>query len=329
MGLHITVQETREIPLYKQIAHAVQKEIVSGNLAAGDKLPTVRELSDQMGIARGTIKHAYEHLEKLGVVEMVQGRGSFVLSHEEDSASRKDRAMKAIDSLFEEMEELGFTPKEMEIYLKLKLKGLEEKYDLVKAAVVDCNPETLKLIENQLSQIHFLETATFSLSDVGDAAEKLNKDYDLVLTTSTHYSEVETLIRDDRRLAMMALMPARETLINLARLSDDERVGIACASRNFSRIVRDNCLSLGPWSLELPCHFFGNGKKMEEFLQDKTTVIVPQSAESFATASESRLLLHFEQEGGSLVRYNYAVDRGSLLYVEELTKKILNKKRSV
>ena len=45
-------------PIYKRIAEAIERDIESGRLPAGYKLPTVRELSGEMGVACGTIKHA-------------------------------------------------------------------------------------------------------------------------------------------------------------------------------------------------------------------------------------------------------------------------------
>mgnify|MGYP000043323666 CR=1 FL=1 len=101
-------------PIYKQIADRIAGQIKDG------KLPTVRELSGEIGVACGTIKHAYEYLEERGFVEMVQGSGSFVLDQREAFASRKEKAMSAIDQLFHQLESLGFTPREMEIYLNLR-----------------------------------------------------------------------------------------------------------------------------------------------------------------------------------------------------------------
>ena len=175
MFVDFKLDDAYQGPIYKQIAERISDAIQEGKLAAGFKLPTVRELSGEIGVACGTIKHAYEYLEEQGFVEMVQGSGSFVVDQKEDSASRKEKAMTAIDELFARLESLGFTPREMEIYLNLKLRGLEEKYDVVKVALVDCNPETLQMIEGQLSQIGYAETAAFDLARIEEAEEDVYK----------------------------------------------------------------------------------------------------------------------------------------------------------
>jgi len=330
MPLNIILEEKKGIPLYKQISDAVLEAIKSGKLPAGFKLPTVRELADEMKISRGTIKHAYEYLEQLGAIEMVQGRGSFVLGKaESDSFSRKEKAMAAIDKLFDELEELKFTPREMEIYLNLKLRELDEKYDLVKVAVVDCNPETIKLIERQLSEIEYVEIASFALSDIYEMADKLNSDYDLVLTTTTHFGQLESILKPETQLGMLAMVPDKATLVALAKLGDEEVVGIGCASSNFAGVIRTNCSEMGQWSEAMPVHFFGKADALKDFLGGKTVLILPEGYEAFTGVRERKVLRDFADEGGKVIPYNYVIDRGSFAYVNSLINRCLNEKRSL
>lgn len=317
------------MPIYRQLAESILRDIRTGELKAGTKLPTVRELAEETGLSQGTVKHAYDHLETMQVIEMTQGKGTFVRQQEApDASSRKDRAMAAIDSLFEELEDLGFTPREMEIYINLKLHGLEERYDLVKVAVIDCNPETLQLMENQLSQINYAQVAIFSLAQLAEISGKLNSDYDVILTTSTHYSEVEPFIRDKNKFGMMAMMPSIDTIMKLAQLPNHAQEGILCASENFAGIIRKNCSGMGSWSEVMPARFFGNGG-LDGFLKGKEVIILPKNYEVFASAAERRAIHNFEEAGGQIVPYDYTIDRGSFLYVEGLIKKAINTKRSI
>lgn len=326
--LNLKLDSAAQGPIYRQIAAAIEAAIESGRLPAGYKLPTVRELSGEIGVACGTIKHAYEYLEERGFVAMVQGSGSFVLDKSEDPASRKEQAMAAIDGMFARLQKLGFTPREMEIYLNLKLRGLEEKYDVVKVAVVDCNPETLQLIEKQLSQIGYAETASFALSRIGEIAPKLNADYDVILTTSTHFAEVEPYIGNNKILAMMAMTPAVRTTIRLAKVDDEARAGIFCASDAFSQVVRTGCIDMGSWSERLSTQLMGM-PGLEGFLAAQELVIVPEGYDAFISKEEKAQLMAYREAGGQIVAYDYKIDRGSFLYVENQIKKCMNKKRSM
>ena len=325
------IDPQRDTPIYRQMAEAVLRDIKTGKLAAGTKLPTVRELAEETGLSQGTIKHAYDYLESLDAIEMTQGKGTFVRKQEtSDASSRKDKAMAAIDGLFEELEDLGFTPREMEIYINLKLHGLEERYDLVKVAVIDCNPETLHLMEHQLSQINYAQVAIFSLAQIAEIADKLNSDYDVILTTSTHYGEIEAYVRDKQKFGMLSMMPSVETIMKLAKLPVHAEEGILCASENFAGVIRKNCSGMGDWSEHMPVHLFGNGtESLGAFLSDKTAVILPKNYEVFASSAERHMLQAFEDGGGQLIHYDYTIDRGSFLYVEGLIKKVMNRKRSV
>ena len=81
------------------------------------KLPTVRELADQLGIARGTVKHAYEELERKGIITMTRGKGTFIREQARQESSAKVRAMAAIERLLDEMESLSFSPQEIQMFL--------------------------------------------------------------------------------------------------------------------------------------------------------------------------------------------------------------------
>ncbi len=329
MFANINTDQNSGIPIYKQIGECIERAVAKGELPAGYKLPTVRELADDINVSTGTVKHAYEYLEQLGVIEMIQGKGSFVLGKDEETSSRKDRAMAAMDELFVKLEKLGFTPREMEIYIDLKLKGLEEKYDIVKIAAIDCNPETLQIIERQISQIGYAQTAVFGLSHLPEIEEKLNTDYDLVLTTSTHYAEVEPYIKNKQILGMMATVPSTRTVIKLAKIPDIWNVGIVCASDTFARVVRDNCMVIGDWAEKMGTMLFGNPQKLKSFLKSKDAIILPEGYEAFASREEREVIKLFKEKGKTVVKYDYKIDKGSFMYVEALIKKCINNKRSV
>ena len=77
--MEIRIKSGTDVPIYQQIVDAVQEQISSGVLAEGQKLPTVRQLAEEMGLAKGTIKRAYDELERCGAIRMTQGKGTFVL----------------------------------------------------------------------------------------------------------------------------------------------------------------------------------------------------------------------------------------------------------
>ena len=65
-------------PLYRQLAGSLQQRIRSGALPARTRLPTVRQLAQQLGVTRLTVHSAYAELQSVGWVEATVGRGTFV-----------------------------------------------------------------------------------------------------------------------------------------------------------------------------------------------------------------------------------------------------------
>ncbi len=66
------------VPLYVQLQLQVRQRILSGQLAAGVQLPSVRDFSAELGINPLTIAKVYQLLEREGLVETRRGLGSFV-----------------------------------------------------------------------------------------------------------------------------------------------------------------------------------------------------------------------------------------------------------
>lgn len=75
------------LPVYEQIREQVTRMAVLGTLPAGTRLPTIRQLAADLGIAKGTVAKAYAMLESTAVVESLGHKGTFVLDAERDHAS--------------------------------------------------------------------------------------------------------------------------------------------------------------------------------------------------------------------------------------------------
>lgn len=69
-------------PLYKKILTDLREEILSGNLAVEEQLPTEKQLSDRYQVSRITSKRALNELEQEGLIYRVRGKGSFVKAKE-------------------------------------------------------------------------------------------------------------------------------------------------------------------------------------------------------------------------------------------------------
>jgi DNA-binding GntR family transcriptional regulator len=74
----VSIDPGASTPLWRQLADILRTQIESGELPAGRVMPSETTLSQQHGLARGTVVKALDSLEREGLVERIQGRGTFV-----------------------------------------------------------------------------------------------------------------------------------------------------------------------------------------------------------------------------------------------------------
>ena len=76
--MDIILTNASDEPIYQQIVSQIKSHIMSGALCAGDALPSMRALAQQLRISVITTKRAYEELERDGFIETFAGKGCFV-----------------------------------------------------------------------------------------------------------------------------------------------------------------------------------------------------------------------------------------------------------
>ncbi|WP_431875219.1 GntR family transcriptional regulator [Amycolatopsis sacchari] len=81
----VRVDPGSSVPPYEQVRSSLAEQINDGRLAVGTRLPTVRQLAADVGIAPNTIARAYRELEEAGLIETRGRAGSFVSSSGDES----------------------------------------------------------------------------------------------------------------------------------------------------------------------------------------------------------------------------------------------------
>ena len=103
-------------PIYEQIQHELHRMILSGGLAAGSRLPSVRELAAELAINPNTIQRAYRELEAEGAILSIAGKGSFVAELPKTGAGA-DAPLARFRASAQELRALGFSTRELHTLL--------------------------------------------------------------------------------------------------------------------------------------------------------------------------------------------------------------------
>lgn len=96
----LSVDPDRALPVYEQVREQIQRMVASGTLRAGTRLPTIRQLAADLGLAKGTIERAYDLLETDTVIETKGRKGTFVM---EMTKATKHQQTLALDAAAESL----------------------------------------------------------------------------------------------------------------------------------------------------------------------------------------------------------------------------------
>jgi GntR family transcriptional regulator len=86
--MRVVVSPVTGVPLYEQIVEQVRQQIMSGELAAGAALPSLRALAGELRVSLITTTRAYNDLAAEGLIVNAPGKGSFVAEIDPHEARR-------------------------------------------------------------------------------------------------------------------------------------------------------------------------------------------------------------------------------------------------
>src|ERR671925_672933 len=102
------------VPIYLQLMEQVKHAIETGALRAGEQLPGIRRLAEELVINPNTVAKVYRELEHEDVIELRQGAGAFV-AEQNGTATRQDvlRARPLIKNLVARLQAMGLSEGEI------------------------------------------------------------------------------------------------------------------------------------------------------------------------------------------------------------------------
>lgn len=105
------------LPIYEQLYRSVVSMISSGALGAGQALPSVRAVAQQLGVNPNTVQKGFALLEKDGVIYSLPGKGSFVADTEGAVQKRREQALEKLREALHEALDSGVTQKEIMVVM--------------------------------------------------------------------------------------------------------------------------------------------------------------------------------------------------------------------
>ncbi len=107
------LNQSSGIPVYLQLMQQIRHGVETGALRAGERLPTIRSLAEELVINPNTVVRAYRDLQHEGIVELRQGSGAYVGRSVVERGQVMTKAGKLIGSAIERLIALGLSEEEI------------------------------------------------------------------------------------------------------------------------------------------------------------------------------------------------------------------------
>lgn len=309
-----------EAPIYDQIRQELAGRIRAGSLPDGTRLPTVRELSEQLHIAEGTVKRAYDELERDGLLVKAPGRGSFVCY--QPVIDRQQVAQDRIDELLCQLHQMGISAHEIKRLFADRLRRFCTQQPKLQVALVECNPEVLEQLKDQLQNIDGIELHTLLLDQVQQHPGRLAQQMDVMITTTEHAKQLAEMTGQAEKVAKIALRLQASSVAPIVKLSPGQHVGIVSQSLRFGVLLSSFCDEYTQGLQVAKPTLFDPPELLFEYLSGKDAILVPEGYERLCTQKALQLLTQFAARG-RLISCAYQIDEGSAIYLTERLERLL------
>ena len=123
--MDIVINPSSEVPIYSQIVTQISSQIINGTLEPGEKLPAIRQISNQLRISVIPVKMAWEELDKQGFIKTVAGSGTFVNALQKSEIQEKieEKVVNLAKKICHEAKKNGISKEHL-------IKSLEEQWEI-------------------------------------------------------------------------------------------------------------------------------------------------------------------------------------------------------
>lgn len=113
--MRLEVDVRSGIPIYIQIVEGIRRAVEAGGLHSGERLPTVRALAEELGVAPNTVVKAYGELQRMGLIGSRPGVGTVVAEGVEGTSRERkiEELQERLRALVRDAADLGITEDEL------------------------------------------------------------------------------------------------------------------------------------------------------------------------------------------------------------------------
>lgn len=230
-------QASAPMPVWEVLKEHIAEQIARGVYPVGGWLPSVRDLSEEIGVNRNTVGKAYRVLGQEGLVESTRGRGVRVVRRPEVTDVGRARIEVAIDRLVREAGIVGLSGRWILDRVGTAVRALVET-TAPRLAFIECTMPDARKLAGDLATALDVSVTPVDLNDALREPRLLAEEFDLVTTTFFHYQEVNALMAPlEVQVAGIHHTVSYESIKDVARIPPKSRVVVACPNdRTVARV---------------------------------------------------------------------------------------------
>jgi GntR family transcriptional regulator len=278
--MKLSIGRNAPLGLKEQIKRQIKSLIQSGQLPAGQSMPSAKDLAAALNVNRNTAAAAYKELAAEGWVNVAVGSGTSVreglaLEGVEELAGIFDRAMGQARAL-------GFDAASVTDYLWGRLLAKEPSTQGRRVLVVDCNQEVIEHISGTLVRELGVTTRGVLIQTLEEnrvRAREFVDDTDLVVVGFNHVEEFRRAVPDCPSEVVAVMLKTEVHLINeIVNLPPGTRVGYVCANQRSTETYYKNAPFSGGSGLIRIWAGLDNPDGLQEILATCDTIFVTKYA---------------------------------------------------
>ncbi|MEE8396944.1 MAG: GntR family transcriptional regulator [bacterium] len=297
-GDHFLINKQSAVPLHIQLKEQVRYAIMSGEYEPGSGLPSIRELTAQLGIHRNTVHRVYLELQASGLLVSRPGKGVFVNETLSEAVSSKD--LDAVDALIERFfgqgNSLAVNPITLARLVGQRAPGFDSHNPIV--AFVECTAHQSIECARDLGNAFGITVQHLLLDDLRANGGTVDDSLQHLVTSVFHFDEVKSLMEGSgRRVHPVTYDLHAATKKVLREVPPDRKLGFICQDANTEEVIGAQIADRVADGVFIGCANLEAPKHALELINKVDTVILTEPAAEFCikncTPEHELLELHF------------------------------------
>jgi DNA-binding transcriptional regulator YhcF (GntR family) len=227
------------VPLHEQLKLSIRERVFCRGIPEGGRLPTVRELAEELGVNKNTVLRVYKELEAEGLLELRRGRGAYVRRLPAGGEAAGPTLKEALTRALRLARASGATEAEVRDMIEDCL-GSVYRQD-IRIAFVECHPHDAEAMASAMQKRLGLRVEPVVLDHFLAGPEEYFERFDLLVTTFFHYGEVKEAAKPGqaRQIVGVDHSVSVDGLKSLSSIPKGSKVGLVCKNeRTLDRLQK-------------------------------------------------------------------------------------------